>query len=104
MPSVSEGLFRVAFRRKLREFAGIPGPTPRFPFGTLLDFVGRRPWEVLADYGKTHGGMSLAWAFGVPMVVLNDPGLIGDVLDHNHADYYKDVPGDALAPVILPQF
>jgi cytochrome P450 len=104
MSSVSEGLFRVAFRRRVREFAGIPGPTPRFPFGTLLDFVGRRqPWEVLADYGKTYGGMSLAWAFGVPMVVLNDPALIGDVLDRKHADYYKDVPGAALAPVILPQ-
>jgi cytochrome P450 len=103
MSSVSEGLFRVAFRRRVRQFAGIPGPPPRFPFGTLLDFVGRQPWDVLAGYGKTYGGMSVAWAFGVPLVVLNDAELIGDVLDRRHADYYKDVPGAALAPVILPQ-
>ncbi|MBN9519422.1 cytochrome P450 [bacterium] len=103
MSSVLEGLFRVAFRGRLRRFAGIPGPAPRFPFGNLLDFVGRQPWEVLADYGREYGGMSLTWAFGTPVVVLNDPGLIGDVLDRNHADYYKDAPGAALAPVILPQ-
>jgi cytochrome P450 len=103
MSSVPEGLFRVAFRRRLRALAGIPGPPPRFPFGNLLDFVGRQPWEVLAEYGKTYGGMSLAWAFGTPLVVLNDPELIGDVLDRKHADYYKDVPRAALAPVILPQ-
>ena len=57
MSSVLEGLFRVAFRGRLRRFAGIPGPPPRFPFGTLLDFVGRQPWEVLADYGRRYGGM-----------------------------------------------
>src|SRR5689334_22348261 len=103
MCSVLEGFFRVAFRQKVRAFAGIPGPPPQFPLGNLLDFVGRRPWDVLADYGKRYGGMSVAWAFGTPLVVLNDPDLIGDVLDRNHADYYKDVPRDALAPVITPQ-
>src|SRR6202035_1480301 len=82
--------------------AGIPGPTPKFPFGTMLDFVGKQPWDVCTDYAKRYGGLTLIWLVGKPALVLNDPALIGEVLDTNSQAYYKGPPGKALAPVITP--
>jgi cytochrome P450 len=93
-------LFRLFHRRKMEAYEGIPGPSPSFPLGNALDFLKKRPWEVVADYGKAHGGMALFWIGGTPVVALNDPELIARVLDSGSAGYYKDAPGRALEPVI----
>ena len=93
-------LFRLTFRRKVAALAGIPGPEPTFPFGNALDFVGKRPWEVMAGYGRAHGGMALAWIVGKPVVVLNNPELIAQVFRADSVDFYKDAPRQALEPVI----
>jgi cytochrome P450 len=79
---------------------GIPGPTPLFPFGTLLDFWGAQPWDVCAGYEKKYGGITLAWMGCTPAVVLNDPELIREVLVTRHEDYYKDNPAKAFRPVL----
>ncbi len=100
MNTLPARLFRLIHRRKVAALAGIPGPTPRFPFGNALDFLGKRPWEVLAGYGRAHGGMALAWIGGKPVVVLNDPDLIARVFRADSVDYYKDAPRQALEPVI----
>ncbi len=93
-------LFGLFHGRKIEAFAGIPGPAPSFPLGNALDFVGKPPWEVFAGYGRTYGGMALAWIGGTPVVVLNDPDLIARVLGAESAGYYKDAPRAALEPVI----
>ena len=93
-------LFRLIHRRKLEAFAGIPGPAPTFPLGNAFDFLKKRPWEVVSDYGKAYGGMSLFWIGGTPVVALNDPELIARVLGADSAGYYKDAPRQALEPVI----
>jgi cytochrome P450 len=96
-------LFRALNGRARARLAAIPGPTPRFPLGTAGDFLGPWPWEVCAEYGRRYGGITLIWMFNRPAVVLNDPELIGQVLDTRAADFYKDAPVLALKPVITPE-
>src|SRR5215469_3434329 len=95
-----QSLFRIRFGSRMKQFEGIPGPVPRYPFGTLRDFAGRKPWKVFAEYGKTYGGMTLVWFGGKPTLVLNDPNLIREVLITKSGDYYKDYPIKALKPVL----
>lgn len=95
-----QSLFRMRFGSRMKQFEGIPGPTPTYPFGTLLDFRGSQAWDVCAGYEKKYGGMTLAWFGGQPTVVLNDPDLIREVLITKFDDYYKDYPIRALRPVL----
>src|SRR5688572_4284483 len=94
------GLFRAFNGRTQARLGGIPGPVPRFPFGTATAFLGPWPWEACAEYGRRYGGITLIWMFNKPAVVLNDPELIGAVLDTQAQDFYKDAPVAALKPVI----
>lgn len=94
--------FRLLHRSALKSLAGIPGPPPTFPFGNALDFLGKMPWEVCADYARTYGPVTLIWLGGKPVLVLNDPALIGEVLQGKRTDFYKDVPGAALLPILGP--
>ena len=96
-------LFRAINSRTQAHLKDIPGPGPRFPFGTATDFFGPWPWEVCAEYGRRHGGIALVWLFNKPAVVLNDPELIGAVLDTQAQDFYKDAPVRALRPVITSE-
>src|SRR5262245_41456717 len=96
-------LFRAINGRTQAGPRDIPGPAPRFPFGTTTDFFGPWPWEVCAEYGRRYGGVTLVWLFNQPAVVLNDPELIGAVLDTQAKDFYKDAPVRALKPVITPE-
>jgi cytochrome P450 len=100
MASILARVFRWLHASQMNSLGGIPGPTPTFPFGTALDFLGKQPWEVCADYGKTHGGVTLIWMFGKPALVLNDPELIGQALETRSVHFYKDSPCNALRPVI----
>ncbi len=93
-------LFRLLHGSRMKDFDGLPGPTPTFPFGTGLDFMGKLPWEVCARYGREYGGVTRIWLGGRPALVLNDPHLIGEVLDTRADDFYKDSPRAALLPVI----
>lgn len=95
-------VFSWVFADRMRPFAKLPGPAPSFPLGNGGDFVGRQPWEVTADYGRSYGGMAVAWLGFTPAVVLNDPALIGEVLVTRTKDFYKKAPVGALTPVITP--
>ena len=97
-------LFRAMNSGRISKMAGIPGPTPTVPLGTATDFLGSRwPWEVCAEYGRTYGGMALVWLGRTPAIVLNDPALIGRVLDTDWQSFYKNAPHDALAPILTPE-
>lgn len=97
-------LFRILHKEKMDRLAGIPGPTPRFPFGTSLDFASKQwPWEVCAKYADEYGPMTLIWLGGRPAVVLNSPELIGEVLADQWLRFYKKDPVAALRPVITPK-
>ncbi|HTU93825.1 MAG TPA: cytochrome P450 [Gemmataceae bacterium] len=100
MRRLLEGLFRSCFRSRSKPFDGIPGPAPIFPFGNLLEFRGAQPWDVFAEYEKKYGGITLIWAGATPMLVLNDPELIQEVLVTKHEDYYKNNPVKAFKPVL----
>src|SRR5262245_5323236 len=93
-------LFRTFFGSQIKQFESIPGPAPIFPFGTLLNFQGRNPWDVCAEYEKTYGGVTLIWEFGKPIIVLSEPELIRQVLITNAQDYWKDDPAEAFRPVL----
>ncbi len=93
-------LFRLAYGRKMQALAGVPGPTPLFPLGTLLELRGQVPWDVFAGYEKTYGGLTLFWTGGKPMLVLNDPELIREVLITRRGGFYKDDPVKAFRPVL----
>jgi cytochrome P450 len=95
-------LFRVINGRTQTRLGAVPGPMPLFPLGTAADFLGPWPWEVCADYARRYGGITLVWMLNKPAVVLNDPDLIGEVLDTRAEDFYKDAPVAALKPVITP--
>lgn len=94
------GLFHWIYREKFDSFAGIPGPSPWFPFGTMTQFLRGWPWERCADYAREYGGLTLVWLGGQPALVLNDPELIGEVLVDHWMEFYKDAPVKALQPVI----
>ena len=100
MQGLFQSLFRVRFGSRMKQFEGIPGPVPSYPLGTLGDLLGKKPWDVFADYGKKYGGITLIWMGGQPTVVLNDPKLIAEVLITKTGDYYKDYPIKALRPVL----
>ena len=100
MPGLLQSLFRLCFGSRMKQFDGIPGPTPSFPLGTLGEFSGKHPWDVCAEYGGRYGGMTLFWLGGTPTLILNDPALIRDVLITKFDDYYKDYPIKALKPVL----
>ncbi|HBI44322.1 MAG TPA: cytochrome P450 [Planctomycetales bacterium] len=93
-------LFRLVHGSKMKALDGFPGPAPSFPFGNGLDFVGKLPWEVCARYAREYGGVTRIWLGGRPALVLNDPKLIGEVLDTRADDFYKNSPRTALLPVI----
>jgi cytochrome P450 len=95
-------IFNVLNGRTQTRLGAIPGPRPWFPLGTAPDFLGPWPWEVCAEYAKRYGGITLTWMLNSPAIVLNDPDLIGEVLDARAHDFYKDSPVRALAPVITP--
>src|SRR5262245_27259515 len=95
-----ESLFRERFGSRMKHFEGIPGPTPRYPFGTARDFVSGKPWDVCAGYERKYGGVTLIWEGGTPVLVLNDAELIREVLIVKHQDYWKDAPGPAFRPVL----
>jgi len=95
-----QSLFQARFGSRMRQFAGIPGPTPTYPFGTARDFAGGQPWDVCANYEKQYGGVTLIWEGGTPVLVLNDAELIREVLITKHEDYWKDAPGPAFRPVL----
>lgn len=95
------GLFKLLHGHKARAFEGIPGPEPSFPMGNAGAFLdGRLPWEVCCDFAHEFGGVTLIWMAGQPALVLNDPALIGEVLESSWTNFYKDAPCKALAPVI----
>jgi cytochrome P450 len=100
MRRLLERLFRSCFASRIKHFDGIPGPIPIFPFGTLLSFSRAQPWDVCTDYEKQYGGITLIWMGITPVVVLNDPELIREVLVTKHEDYYKDNPAKAFKPVL----
>jgi cytochrome P450 len=93
-------LFALFHGRKMRALAGITGPTPLFPLGTLHEFWRAVPWDVCASYEKTYGGLTLIWTGGQPMLVLNDPELIREVLITRLGEFYKDNPSKAFRPVL----
>jgi cytochrome P450 len=97
---MSRTIFRWINRKTIDRLAGFPGPAPGFPTGNLMHFFGNRPWEVCAEIGREFGGASLVWFFNRPALVLNDPELIGQVLDTRSRDFYKKLPVRALKPVI----
>lgn len=100
MRRLLESLFRSCFSSRIKQFDGIPGPPPIFPFGTLLTFWGQQPWDVCAGYERQYGGITLIWTGGTPILVLNDPELIREVLVTKHEDYFKDNPVKAFKPVL----
>ena len=95
-------LFDAINARTRARLKDVPGPTPGFPLGTAGAFLGPWPWEVCAGYGRRYGGVTLIWLLNSPAVVLNDPDLIGEVLDTRAGDFYKAAPVAALQPVITP--
>ena len=99
-----DGLFRVCFASRIKQFKEIPGPPPS-PFDTLMTFLeaelgGEPLWDVFAGYEKVYGGITRIWAGSTPLVVLNDAELIKEVLVTKHKDYYKDDPVKAFKPVL----
>lgn len=95
-------LFRAVYGRRMKAWEGLPGPRPSFPFGNALDFRGRmdRPWEVCAEYGEQYGAQCVFWMMGEPVLLLQDPALIREVMEEDRLAYYKDSPCPELLPVL----
>jgi cytochrome P450 len=77
----------------------IPGPPARFLIGELPAFKNGRPWEACRAYAEKYGPITRIKILGKPIVVLNGPEEILDVLERNTERYYKDAPREALLPV-----
>ena len=94
------GLFRTFFREKYEAVESIPGPVPGLPLGTAGALMKGNPWDMCAHYGEEYGGCTCVWLLNKPALVLNDPELIGEVLETRRDEFYKKMPGAALEPVI----
>ncbi|MFO0625502.1 MAG: cytochrome P450 [Polyangiales bacterium] len=94
-------LFARAHADAMDGVRGIPGPTPHFPLGNLGNFMGERPWEVLARYVRAHPGDLVCWWWGgEPVVTPASPRAAHAVLVAQELDFYKDSPRRALTPLL----
>ena len=93
-------VFKTIHAERVAPFAGVPGPDPTFPAGNALDFAGKFPWEVCADYGRKFGRLSVFYLGPEPVLLLHDAALIEHVLETDRHSYYKDNPVRALKPVL----
>lgn len=94
-------LFARAHGEAAAKVRGIPGPTPRFPLGNLGDFLGKRPWEVLAGYVRAYPGDLVCWWWnGEPVVTPASPAAAHAVLVAQELDFFKDSPRRALTPLL----
>lgn len=82
----------------------LPGPSPRFPIGSAVDFALRPPWQMTSEFSERYGAISLAWLGPMPMVMVHDPDLIARVLveGDTNGDVYKAEPVGALSVISLP--
>lgn len=92
--------FNKASTWALRE---VPGPTPSWPIGNALRFLGRHSWDVIADTANEFGPLSVVWIFSSPSVIPVDPTLIDEVLTSRKLDFYKDSPCKAQRPILSDQ-
>lgn len=97
----SAWVFEQTYGDALESVRGIPGPTPLFPLGNLGDFLGEKPWEVIARYVRAHGGELVCWWWrGEPVVTPATPAAAHAVLVSQELDFYKDAPLRALTPLL----
>jgi cytochrome P450 len=94
-------LFARAYGDAMATVQGISGPTPHFPLGNLGDFMGERPWEVLARYVRAYPGDLVCWWWrGEPVITPASPAAARAVLASQELDFYKDSPRRALTPLL----
>lgn len=93
-------VYKTTHAERMAPFAGVPGPEPTFPAGNAGDFLGKFPWEVLADYGRRYGGLSVFYLAAEPILLVQDAALVEQVLDTDRHSYYKDAIVRALKPVL----
>jgi len=97
-PDVSR-LFRATVRPRFRSLTQLPGPAPVWPWGNAWHFARRFPWEVLAKLAEREARLFVVWILNQPLVVLNDPELVGEVLEHRPDEFYKADPVAAFRPL-----
>ncbi len=95
-----ERLFALVFARKVRAFAGVPGPAPIFPFGNALELAKGDLHLLFERYRETYGDYVVFWVLGQPSLLVNEPELIAHVLVDGEGDYHKNVPRAATRPVM----
>jgi cytochrome P450 len=78
----------------------IPGPDPKFLIGNALDFVNTPSHIRLYEYGLAYGDIMRFWLFNQASILINDPGLIEQVLVTDRDLYYKNAPRKAAEPVM----
>ncbi|WP_043396194.1 cytochrome P450 [Archangium violaceum] len=90
MPNLlSRRAFDLFLGARRKPLESLPGPRPGI-FGSVGDFLGGTPpWHVCARYGREYGGVTLIWLPGGPALVLNDPGLIEQVLGSRRYEFEK---------------
>ncbi len=100
LTKASESVFEAMNKDEFELIGDAPGPTPKAPLGNAGDFVGHKPWEVLAGYEKEYGGFVRFWLMGAPVILPTAPELTERVFITHRPDFYKDSPVDALTPVL----
>jgi cytochrome P450 len=79
----------------------LPGPAPTPGIGNLrLMKEEPRPWRLFARLRDNHGGLCVFWVGPRPVVVVQDPALIEQVLVDRELDFFKQRPLDELGPVL----
>lgn len=95
---LGNSLFNLFHGSKVKALEGIPGPEPTWPLGNVSELSGQEKWEYFGGL-RSYGPVSVFWALGSPMIVVNDAALVKDVLIDNRDAYYKDAPREALTPL-----
>jgi cytochrome P450 len=97
---IFERLFSLVFARRVRAFAGVPGPAPVFPFGNALELVKGDLHKLFETYRETYGDYVVFWVLGQPSLLVNEPDLIARILVDGEGDYHKNVPRAATKPTM----
>ncbi|WP_163867559.1 cytochrome P450 [Myxococcus eversor] len=96
MPNLlSRGLFNLFFGGRRKPLASLPGPPPGI-LGNIGDFLGVQPWDVCARYAREYGPVTVAWLGPSPALVLNDPGVIKEVLETRRLEFEKGNIGEQI--------
>jgi cytochrome P450 len=80
-------------------YEDVPGPHAGI-LGNLTDIAGHQVHEVLAGWAAEYGDLVAFRVLDTPWLLINDPAMVGEVLETRHDAFFKHAPVKELRPIV----